>query len=202
MSGFAKENLNLSMEMLLDSSKDNSEVINKNEKMLNYLNRNMTAYMTKVMAKPLSVEDDKKIGSYFHVVSDLERVGDYSENIMEYAYKLREEDLSFSVDAVKELEDVLSTLNKLFDVTMEAFDKRDVTLLDSAAELEEQVDEITKDLEIKHIERVKFGRCVAQVGSVYLQTVSNLERVGDHVNNVAFSITHYRKSKKTVTSKI
>jgi phosphate:Na+ symporter len=85
---------------------------------------------------------------------------------------------------------------------MEAFDKRDVTLLDSAAELEEQVDEITKDLEIKHIERVKFGRCVAQVGSVYLQTVSNLERVGDHVNNVAFSITHYRKSKKTVTSKI
>jgi phosphate:Na+ symporter len=162
----------------------------------------MTAYMTKVMAKPLSVEDDKKIGSYFHVVSDLERVGDYSENIMEYAYKLREEDLSFSVDAVKELEDVLTTLNKLFDVTMEAFDKRDVTLLDSAAELEEQVDEITKDLEIKHIERVKFGRCVAQVGSVYLQTVSNLERVGDHVNNVAFSITHYRKSKKTITSKI
>ncbi len=202
MSGFAKENLNYAMEMLLDENKDNTEIINKNEKMLNFLNRNMTAYMTKVMSKALSVEDDKKIGSYFHVVSDLERVGDYSENIMEYAFKLREEELSFSKDAVSELENVLSTLNKLFDVTMEAFDKRDVTLLDCAAELEEQVDELTKDLEIKHIERVKFGRCAAQVGSVYLQTVSNLERVGDHVNNVAFSITHYRKIKKTVTSKI
>lgn len=202
MSDFAKENLNLSMEMLLDISKDNSEKIKKNEEMLNFLNHSMTAYMTKLIAKDLTVEDDNKIGSYFHVVSDLERVGDYSENIMEYAIRLRSEDLSFSQNAVEELTDILNTLNGMFDKTVEVFDKRDVSLLPAVNELEQQVDEITKDLEQKHIDRVRQGLCVAQVGSIYLQTVSNLERVGDHVNNVAFSVTKYRKYKKTVATEI
>lgn len=196
MSEFAKTNLNLSMEMLLDSDKDESETIKKNEKMLNFLNHSITAYMTKVMAKELSVEDDNKLGSYFHVVSDLERVGDYSENIMEYAYRLRKEELNFSEEAVKELTNVMETLNKLFEVSMEAFDKRDVARLEEVAELEDKIDLLTGNLEEKHIERVKYGRCAAQIGSVYLQTVSNLERVGDHVNNVATSITRYRKIKK------
>lgn len=202
MSDFAKENLNLSMQMLLDAQVDNVQTINENEQMLNFLNKRITGYMTKVMSKPLSVEDDRKIGSYFHVVSDLERVGDYSENIMEYSLRLRQEEMSFSKDAVNELTDVLNTLNELFDQAMLAFDKRDLTKLDGVAELEEKIDDITAELEGKHIERVKAGRCTAQIGSVYLQTVSNLERVGDHINNVAMSITQYRKSKKTITSKI
>ena len=202
MGGFAKENLNLSMEMLLNAEVDNIQTINKNEQMLNFLNKRITGYMTKVMSKPLSVEDDKKIGSYFHVVSDLERVGDYSENIMEYSLRLRKEEMSFSSDAVNELTEVLKTLNELFDQSMLAFDKRDLTKLDGVSELEEKIDDITAELEGKHIERVKAGRCTAQIGSVYLQTVSNLERVGDHINNVAMSITQYRKSKKTITSKI
>ncbi len=202
MSGFAKENLNLSMGMLLNAEVDNVQTINKNEQMLNFLNKRITGYMTKVMSKPLSVEDDKKIGSYFHVVSDLERVGDYSENIMEYAMRLRKEEMNFSRDAVGELTNVLNTLNELFDVSMDAFDKRDVAKLDAVAELEEHIDDVTAELEGKHIERVKAGRCTAQIGSVYLQTVSNLERVGDHINNVAMSITQYRKCKKIITSKI
>ena len=89
MSEFAKTNLNLSMQMLFDEKLDHSEEIASNEKTINYLNHSITAFMTKVMSKELTVEDDKKIGSYFHVVSDLERVGDYSENIMEYAIRLR-----------------------------------------------------------------------------------------------------------------
>lgn len=202
MSGFAKENLNLSMEMLLDSTVDNTETIRNNENMLNFLNKRITGYMTKVMSKELSIEDDRKLGSYFHVVSDLERVGDYSENIMEYSMRLRSEELTFSEDAVGELKNVLATLNDLFEVSIQAFDGRDLTKLAEVERLEELTDDLTADLENKHIERVKLGKCAAQIGSVYLQTVSNLERVGDHINNVAVSITQYRKSKKTVTSKI
>lgn len=202
MSEFAKQNLNQSMEMLLDSQVDNSKTISDNEEMLNFLNKRITSYMTKVMSKELSIEDDKKVGSYFHVVSDLERVGDYSENIMEYSLRLRGEEMSFSKEAIDELTNVLNALNKLLEVSIEAFDKRDTTMLNEVSELEEKIDELTSDLEGKHIERVKAGRCTAQIGSVYLQTVSNLERVGDHINNVAMSIAQYRKIKKTVTSKI
>ena len=198
MSEFAKTNLNLSMQMLFDEKLDHSEVIASNEKTINYLNHSITAFMTKVMSKELTVEDDKKIGSYFHVVSDLERVGDYSENIMEYAIRLRQEELKFSKEAVSELKNTLNIVNELFEVAMEAFDKRDVSKISRVYELEEMVDEQTEILEGKHIERVKGGKCAAQIGSVYLQTVSNLERVGDHITNVAQSITSYRKPKKQI----
>jgi phosphate:Na+ symporter len=85
---------------------------------------------------------------------------------------------------------------------MQAFDLRDVSRLEKVAELEDLIDDQTADLQDKHVERVKAGLCTAQIGSVYLQTVSNLERVGDHINNVAMSITQYRKIKKTVRAKI
>ena len=193
MTDYASNNLNLSMEMLFDEKIDNSQVIVKNEKMLNFLNRAITDYMTKAIGKDLIFEDDKKISSYFHVVSDVERIGDLSENIMEYAQRLRKEELKLSASAIAELKDMLKDVNNLFDTSVQAFDKRDLAKLEEVSLLEEQVDNATDKLENKHIARVKAGRCVAQVGSVYLQTVSNLERIGDHITNVGYSIVHYTK---------
>ena len=192
MGEFAKKNLNYSMEMLFDADKDHSKKITDNEEVLNYLNRSITAFMTKLIGKDLSIEDDKKISSYFHVVSDLERIGDYAENVMEYSFRLRNEELAFSEDAKEELQNTLDTINKLFDVSVSIFDNRDLSLIDEVDALEQKVDDIAVELEAKHIERIKKGTCNAQIGSIYLQTVSNLERVGDHVTNIAFSVKHYR----------
>lgn len=193
MASFAKDNINMSMEMLFNPAVDNSERLKENEDTLNYLNHSIIAFMTKLMGKRLSVEDDNKISSYFHVVSDMERVGDYAENVMEYCYRLRKERLDFSDEAKAELKEVLTLVNELFNVSITAFDQRNVEMLSSVSEIEEKIDEICESLEGKHIERVKKGSCAAQLGSIYLQTVSNLERVGDHVTNVAFSLSHYRK---------
>ncbi len=195
MSTFAKQNIELSIEMLLNPNVDNSEKIRENEDIVNHMNKNITAYLTKLMGKDLSDENDKKIGSYYHVVSDIERVGDYAENIMEYAYRLREENLVLSSDAMTELSDVVNKINELYNVSFLAFDDRDVSILPTVAEIEEQIDDMSSALEGKHIERVKKGSCTAQTGSVYLQTVSNLERVADHITNVAFSIKKYSKAK-------
>ena len=191
MGEIAKENIISSIDMLLDADVDNENIIREREENLNWLNRNVTAYLTKLMSKDLSATDDKKVGSYYHVVSDIERVGDYAENIMEYALKLREESMSFSEEAVQELRSMTKTVCELFDFSFTAFDERDVSMLDKVCSLEESLDDMTMELETKHIERVKKGACTAKLGSVYLQTVSNLERVGDHINNVAISIKKY-----------
>jgi phosphate:Na+ symporter len=116
---------------------------------------------------------------------------------MEYSFKLKEEELSFSENAVGELEQILLTVNKLFEISMQAFDKRDTALIDSIKNVEEAVDAQTENLQDKHIERVKAGACAAQIGSVYLQTVSNLERIADHIYNVGVSISQYRKVAET-----
>ena len=192
MGEFAKANINNAIEMLLDEKIDNTSVIRDKEDIINHLNKNITAYLTKLMGKDLSDEDDKKIGSYYHVVSDIERIGDYAENIMEYAMRLREEELAMSDEAKEELKQLTDKFNTLYDYAITAFDDRNLTLLTKVEEVEESVDEYSHELENRHIERVKKGACTAQTGSIFLQTVSNLERVSDHITNVAFSIKQYR----------
>lgn len=191
MADIARENLNLSMEMLFDSNVEQSKLLRDNEECINFLTKSIASYLTTLSGKGISVQDEKKVGSYYHVISDIERVGDYAENIMEYAYRLRKEEMNLSADATAELKEINATINELFDVSIKAFDERDRSYLAKVDELEERVDEYSVDLENKHLERLKHGTCSPQVGSVYLQTVSNLERVGDHITNVAFSIKQY-----------
>ncbi len=138
MGKIALSNINSAVEMLLDSKADNSEEIKENEEVLNYLNKSITAYLTKLMSKDMSDENDKKIGSYYHVVSDLERVGDYAENIMEYSLRLRSEEMSFSEGAIEELKNVTSLINSLYEKTINAFDDRDVSILPYVEEIEEK----------------------------------------------------------------
>jgi phosphate:Na+ symporter len=190
MGEMAKTNINLSMAMLLNGE-NNEKLIRENETKINYLNKNLTAYLVKLMSKDLSSTDEKKVGSYYHVVSDLERVGDYAENIMEYAMRLSSEQMQFSEEAKEELSKMAEKVNTLMDYAYTAFDERDVEAIKNVENIEDSLDQMTKDLEEKHIERVKKGTCTAQLGSAYLQTISNLERVGDHVTNVACSIRKY-----------
>ncbi len=198
MSTFARDNINLAVEMLVNADVDNSDVIRSNEEIINHHNRAITAYLTKLVSKDLSDEDDKKVGSYYHVVSDVERIGDYAENIMEYAHRLRKEELVFSEDAKNELKELANLFNNLYESAISAFDTRNIDMLDRVDVLEQKMDDMSAELEIRHIDRVKEGMCTAQVGSVYLQTVSNLERVGDHITNVAFSIRQYHHNGKTI----
>ena len=191
MSKFAIDNINDSMQMLLAGNMDLANSIRSNESVINHHNKAITAYLTKLMSKELSDEDDKKVGSYYHVVSDIERVGDYAENVMEYAERLNKEEMTFSEEAKQELEKLTGMINTLYQKSVEAFDKRDVSKLSEVDAFEQEIDEYAQELENRHIDRVKYGLCTAQLGSTYLQTVSNLERVGDHITNVAFSIKKY-----------
>ncbi len=195
MAGIAKENINLAMDMLLSGDTGNVELIKENESALNFLNKSITRYLTALSGKNLSDLDEKKVGSYYHVVIDVERVGDYAENVMEYSLKMKALDSAFSAEAKGELELFRKKINELFDVSTEALDKRDFSLLPEVDRIEEEIDDLTAELEERHVERVKSGVCNAEIGSIYLQTVSNLERVGDHITNVAFSLTQYNGKK-------
>jgi len=192
MADIAKENINLCVNMLVTGDESQIETIKENEKVLDYLNKHITEFLTKLSGKSLSLLDEKKVGSYYHVVIDLERVGDYAENIMEYAQQLKEGSLSLSDEAKEELRTLIGMINELHAQSLVAFDKRDFGILNKVDEIEQKIDVYTEELEVKHVERLKQGVCSAQAGSIYLQTVSNLERVGDHITNMAFSIRQYR----------
>ncbi len=195
MGEYAKQNVNDAMQMLLDINVDNTTIITERENTLNSLNKNITTYLTKLLGKDLSDEDDKKVGSYYKVVSDVERVGDYAENVMEYATRLKASGFELSKEAVEELTLFLKKVNDLYDIAFTAFDDRNTSILGQVEEIEEDIDDYCQMLEYRHIDRVKQGSCTAQAGSIFLQTISNLERVADHINNVAKSIKIYKSVK-------
>lgn len=198
MGEIARQNVNDSIQMLLDINVDNSNPIKEREKTLNSLNKNITIYLTKLVGKDLSDEDDRKVGSYYKVVSDVERVGDYAENVMEYAIRLKASGIELSKDAVQELNLFAQKINDLYEIAFTAFDDRNTSILSQVKEIEEDIDDYCAVLEQRHIDRVKQGNCSAQAGSVFLQTISNLERVADHIYNVAKSIKSYKNVKENI----
>ena len=111
---------------------------------------------------------------------------------MEYTQKMIKEELEFSDEAKAELSEVATTLSSLFYSSLEVFTNKDVSLLSEVDILEESVDQASRELENRHVERLKKGECDPNTGSVYLQTVSDLERIGDHITNIAYSIKNYR----------
>jgi len=191
MAGFARENIENSMKILLEEQTSLKTTFEKNEKTINGLNKAITGFLTKLIHMDLTEKEDKKVGSYYRVVSDIERIGDYAENIVEYAEILREENMSFSEHAKEELRTLTDKIYELFDKSIAAFDDRNPDLLPEVEEIEDGIDQMSAELENYHIDRLKNGKCTAQVGSVYLQTVSHLERIGDHITNISSSIKQY-----------
>ena len=188
MAGIAMENFSLSCRIISTLDFQEEEQFRANENELNFLNSEIVRYLVKLSNLTLSAEDRTYISTVFHSVTDLERVGDYAENIVEYSYKLREANEHFSDEAVKEIEQVRGLIEELFSQVVKAYIDRDLSALAEAYEFEDQVDDLTKKMEKNHIQRLNDGVCTPDVGAQYLSLSSNAERVADHFINVGKSI--------------
>ncbi len=188
MGVIAKENLKYSLEMLLTKDKSKRDYIVSNEKILNYLNREIANYLVKISALDISAKDSQTIGSLFHVVSDIERIGDYAENVMDFADKMIEENINFTDRAVMDIEDLAKKLDVMFEIAITALAKRDRTLIPRVQVMEDEVDKIKELMETSHIKRLNEGECSVEGGAIYLSLASQLERVADHMLNVAKSV--------------
>ncbi|NCA67691.1 MAG: Na/Pi cotransporter family protein, partial [Clostridia bacterium] len=128
------------------------------------------------------------------VVSDIERIGDYAENICEYTERLIKANTPFSDSAKAEVCEMNNAIQMLYATTIRVFNKLDVQALMQAETYESLVDDYKKNLTIAHVARLEEGKCSAESGAVFLSLVSNMERIADHMMNVAKSITAYTKT--------
>ena len=158
------------------------------ERQLNFLNRELVHYALLLSDNRLNRFDHQYLVSTIRTVSDLERIGDYAKNIIEYADSLRQQEVAFSEYALKEIEQMNTLVGRLFDATMQAYHKRDLTALGLANQIEEEVDQLTDEMERNHIQRLALGICKPQAGTEYLSIAQNSERVADHLINVAKTI--------------
>lgn len=189
MASLAEENLNRAMNALITLDEEDIEEVYKVEKNINFLNHAITDYLVKINQTTLPIEDLNSLGALFHVVNDIERIGDHAENVADAARQRKEEGVSISKEAQKELGDMLEMVNKIIRYAVEMFAKSDESHMQEIVTLEDQVDEKERELQKKHVERLTKGECSPEAGMIFSDIVSGLERVADHATNIAFAIT-------------
>ena len=188
MASLASENLNRAMNALITLDEEDIEEVYEVEKNIDFLNHAITDYLVKINQTTLPIEDLKSIGALFHVVNDIERIGDHAENVADAARQRKESGASFSKEAQKEMGEMLDMVNKLIQYAMEMFYKGDETHMQEVINLEDAVDAKEKVLQKFHVQRLTRGECTPEAGMIFSDVVSGLERVADHATNIAFAI--------------
>ena len=185
MAYIAIENFNLAMEMIKKVDLSEKEKFEANEKELNFLNRALVDFAAKLTGKHnIDKNDYLYLLSTYRTIADFERIGDYSENIMEYAEALKESGESFSEDIIKQIDELDDLINHLCDVTIEVYTGAVSRDNKAAEQLEESIDVLTTKMSEDHIQRMNKGDFSANVGAQYLKLARDVERIGDHLMNI------------------
>ncbi|MBQ0105029.1 MAG: Na/Pi cotransporter family protein [Armatimonadetes bacterium] len=188
MAKISLENFCLSCDIVCSLDYKELETFRYNELELNYLNKKLVNFVVRLSNNNLNEKDRVYLSTTIKTISDLERVGDYAENIVEYADSLRNNSDKFSSLAVEEIIDVRHNVEKLFARTIEAYEDMDAANIPEINMIEDEIDRKTKEMEKNHIKRLGEGVCTPNVGAQYLSLATNIERIGDHYVNVSKAV--------------
>ncbi|HAG68663.1 MAG TPA: Na/Pi cotransporter [Lachnospiraceae bacterium] len=183
----ASENLNRAMNALITLDEEDIETVYETEKNINFLNHAITDYLVKISQLNLPVDDANSIGALFHVVNDIERIGDHAENVADAAVTRKERNVEFSEVARREMGEMLDMVNQIIRYSIDMFANGNEEHLKDVEALEDEIDEKERELQQAHIDRLTRNECTPEAGMLYSDIVSGLERVADHATNIAFA---------------
>ncbi len=197
MAGLARQNFSIAAEDLLNKSCDHFDEVQHTEEVINFLNHNITPILVKINSLDLSYSDAKYIGRVFHVINDIERIGDHAQNLEEAAKSRVDEGIEISTEGERELREMYETTLKLIDGSIEAFTSQilDNEKAEQLGEYEASVDDMQTEFEQSHIERLNAHKCNTRAGMLFINTITDFERVADHATNIAWSVS--KKPEKT-----
>lgn len=191
MAELAIQNFDISIEIICSLNYEKIELFRANENQLDYLDRELVRFIVKLLKEDLNEKDRIYLSTAIRSITDLERVGDYAENIVEYADKLKEKNENFSAAAIQDITELKELIHSLYDKVISAYTDCSRDSLKAAYEVEESVDRLTDQMAENHILRLSGGLCTPEVGTQYLSLSANVERIADHYINVANTIRAY-----------
>lgn len=189
MANKSKKNVALAMKAFETGDSDLIEKVYKNEKLINILEDEITRYLIELSKLDLSDRDHAKVDSLFHVINDAERIGDHAENIVDLASEKRVKKLKMSEEAEKELEKMFDFTLQSLELSISMLETNTYDKLEEVVRIEENIDSLERKCRQSHINRLNKGICDATIGTMFLDIVNNLERIGDHSMNIAQAST-------------
>ena len=187
MMELAHENLKRGFERLLEQDPSQDKELIETEDKIDYINNQITDYLIE-LTHTASLKDEKMIGSFFHVVNDVERIGDHAYNFYDSSLKMVANDLKFSDIAKAEFREMFAIVDEMFELSFVIFHDQTGTYLKKLHDLENQTDNLKNKLSSAHYERIQKNMCKMENSPFYTTLVSELERVADHLVNVGYSI--------------
>ncbi len=192
-----EENMRLSFVSIESGSMENDEKIRRNEEIIDFTNGALTQFLIK-LSTDVEESDEKIIGAYFHVLNDLERIGDHAENFHEIGVEMKKKNIAFSEKARGGIISMRDYIMNMFSISKEVFESLNKDKLSQLTVLEEEVDKMKKQFIASHFARLAEGNCSADVSPYYSSLITGLERVGDHLVNVGFSVVSPTGSEKLI----
>lgn len=185
MGQITMKNVKRGIEAILDGSPEETEEVYKTEKMIDRMENRLTEYLIKIDNLSLTEHQKRVVNDLFYSASDIERVGDHAENLAECAAYMVEHHLEFSETGIEDLREISKSVFKSFENAIEARRTGNMDFVRKVSQYEDEVDSLEEELREKHIERLSDGSCVPSAGVVFLDILTNLERISDHAYNLA-----------------
>ena len=195
MLDLVEENINMSFDAMERGNLINGEKVRSNEKIIDFTNGALTKFLIK-LSTDASESDERVIGSYFHVLNDLERIGDHAENFYEIGEEMHTKKIEFSEKAKADIKNMCRAVLSMLDISKDAFEHLNKSRLSDLTTMENTVDEMKKDLTASHFSRLAEGNCSMEVSPYYSSAIVGLERVADHLVNIGYSIVNPVGSQK------
>ena len=185
MGQITQANLGRAVKALEGRSQEDINEVYKTEKTINNMEKMLTEYLIKVDNLSLTEHQKLVVANLFYSISDIERVGDHAENLAELAQDMADKNYSFSETAISDLRSISDAVQEAFKCSVQARETGNMDDVRKVSQLEDEVDNLEEELREKHIERLSTGQCTASAGVIFLDAISNQERISDHAYNLA-----------------
>lgn len=186
--------LKASFEVLHEYSEEKAQKITKMESKVDRYEDELGTYLVQLNNKDLSETDSHSVSMMLHCIGDFERISDHAVNIKESADELHAKGLSFSVYAKAELRVLTAAVTKIVETAFSVFDEQDITKASEIEALEELIDELTKEMKRRHINRLRSGECTIEMGFILSDLITSMERIADHCSNIGVCVTQVREN--------
>jgi len=196
MAKIVEDNLKTSYLSFVNKDEQLTQEVFSNEKIINQLETDILQYLVKLSNKPLDEKQHIQVNSLINMINDIERVGDHADNIAELAQAAIENNLPFSDIAMKELENIFNKAYEAYKTATESFDEKDFEKAQRVLKLEDEVDKLEKEYRESHINRLNNMLCLPHSGVIFLDLLSNLERISDHSSNISLYVLDLLKNKE------
>ena len=186
----ALDNMRLASQTFVDGKLDVMDNVLTNEDDIDHMTNKITGYMMDLQTtSELTHDEEVKMGLMYHVIIDIERIGDYAENVVEYAQDAKNRQIEFSEDAKKEIKEIFTQVEKTIELALDAFLNGNTEIAERTTVSENNVDELIEQSIDNHIKRMADRLCGPAKGVVFTNLLNDLERASDHAQNIAYCVS-------------